>query len=139
MQLFIIFCRRVRSLSADDIQAALELQHNGSGEAKESQAGRFYLNCNDSCYMCALCLCIHWGAKPGICFLVVYGCSFCFIYHNPDSHLIGDHKFFCHINQSIKCSVLCSDYLLVIVAPHGMRGKLIGCYSSDLIQILHER
>eukprot|EP00250_Pteridium_aquilinum_P013407 c21321_g1_i1 orf=428-6595(+) len=61
---FMLHRKRVRSLSADDIQAALKLSHDGSEEEKKSQS--------------------------------------------------------------------------VIVAPHGLSGKLIGCYSSDLIQMLHE-
>ncbi|KAI5059150.1 hypothetical protein GOP47_0025469 [Adiantum capillus-veneris] len=61
---FVLQRKRVRSFSADDIQAALRLHHDSNGELKNSQS--------------------------------------------------------------------------VIVAPHGSSGKLVGCYSSDVIQMLHE-
>lgn len=61
---FVLQRKRVRSLSTDDIQAALKLQHDGSADEGESQA--------------------------------------------------------------------------VMVAPHGLRGKLTGCYSSDLVHVLYE-
>ncbi len=121
-QKLLLLCRRVRQLSITDLQVALAQQRSNVSPTDNSLAGLVSVSLS-----CVLFHCMRrkWG---GTCW--------------------GDKQTAFYLSSNVLCTVRSVKgshtrhgcwFVAVVVAPHGVSGRLSGCCLNDLVTQLHQR